>query len=305
VADNSGQLKEWYRYDLWGLPVFLSPSNTVLSASNYPSVKHLFTGQQWYSDVKLYNLRNRFYSPDMGRFLQPDPIGFEGDATNLYRYCGNNSLNLTDPLGLFHWGQFGGGLSLMIGGGFGMFAAAGTEVTTLGLGTIPAAGLAIVSAGAASKGFAMVMESVFSNTTDSQKLPNDVISGAGRMLPGNGPAYVETGMDIVGFGLAGLDAFQDTNQIGRVLDIFNSLAGVTMRLNDNGTAPTSPTGITPAPFENIHVTLTPPPLEEPTFSISIFRPGGGMGLLGAPFIPGINAPDPGLKFKVIIPDYDN
>jgi hypothetical protein len=36
----------------------------------------------------------------MGRFLQPDPIGFSGDATNLYRYCGNNPTNLTDPLGL-------------------------------------------------------------------------------------------------------------------------------------------------------------------------------------------------------------
>ena len=48
----------------------------------------------------MYDLRNRFYSPDLGRFLQPDPIGFKGDGSNLYRYCGNDWANRTDPMGL-------------------------------------------------------------------------------------------------------------------------------------------------------------------------------------------------------------
>lgn len=39
-------------------------------------------------------------SPELGRFLQPDPIGFKGDASNLYRYCGNDWANKTDPMGL-------------------------------------------------------------------------------------------------------------------------------------------------------------------------------------------------------------
>jgi len=62
-------------------------------------VRHLFTGQRWYSDIGLYDLRNRFYSPDIGRFLQPDPIGFRG-GRNLYRYCGNNAAMRRDPSGL-------------------------------------------------------------------------------------------------------------------------------------------------------------------------------------------------------------
>jgi RHS repeat-associated protein len=62
-------------------------------------VRHLFTGQQWYSQIGLYDLRNRFYSPDLGRFLQPDPIGFRG-GNNLYRYCGNNPVTTSDPFGL-------------------------------------------------------------------------------------------------------------------------------------------------------------------------------------------------------------
>ena len=48
----------------------------------------------------MYDLRNRYYSPELGRFLQPDPIGFKGDGSNLYRYCGNDWANKTDPMGL-------------------------------------------------------------------------------------------------------------------------------------------------------------------------------------------------------------
>src|SRR3954465_1738925 len=59
----------------------------------------------------------------MGVFLQPDPAGFAGDPSNLYRYCGNNPVNGIDPYGL--WAvQFGysfsfqiGPLSMAIGGG--------------------------------------------------------------------------------------------------------------------------------------------------------------------------------------------
>ena len=99
IADSAGALLEWYRYDLQGTPFFYNAMGNQLSASSY-SVRHLFTSQQWYSELGLYDLRNRFYSPDIGRFLQPDPIGFAGDATNLYRYCGNNPVRWRDPSGL-------------------------------------------------------------------------------------------------------------------------------------------------------------------------------------------------------------
>jgi RHS repeat-associated protein len=99
LADSTGHLIEWYRYDLQGTPIFYNSTNKQLSASNY-GIRHLFTGQQWYSELGLYDLRNRYYSPDIGRFLQADPAGFSGDATNLYRYCGNNPLKWRDLSGL-------------------------------------------------------------------------------------------------------------------------------------------------------------------------------------------------------------
>jgi RHS repeat-associated protein len=101
LTDNTGTLLESYRYNLHGTPFFYDASGNPISSSNF-SVRHLFTGQQWYSELGLYDLRNRFYSPDIGRFLQGDPLGFGGDASNLYRYCGNNPVNLVDPQGTFY-----------------------------------------------------------------------------------------------------------------------------------------------------------------------------------------------------------
>jgi len=100
LANNSGTLLEWYRYDMDGNPVFYYANDTQRSPnqSGY-AVRHLFSGQQWHQDIGLYDLRNRFYSPDIGRFLQSDPIGFRG-GTNLYRYCGNNPVTRRDPSGL-------------------------------------------------------------------------------------------------------------------------------------------------------------------------------------------------------------
>ncbi len=40
------------------------------------------------------------YQPELGRFLQPDPKQFEAGDYNLYRYCHNDPINKTDPLGL-------------------------------------------------------------------------------------------------------------------------------------------------------------------------------------------------------------
>jgi RHS repeat-associated protein len=72
----------------------------IIAGKTATGNRFLFGGREYFSSIGLYNYRNRFYSPAWGRFLQPDPIGFGGDSASLYRYCGNNPVNGSDPSGL-------------------------------------------------------------------------------------------------------------------------------------------------------------------------------------------------------------
>jgi len=76
----------------------LAPQGTP--TTDLPKTNYLFTGRELEPATGLYNYRNRFYHPGVGRFLQPDPIGFQGGEVNWYRYVGNRAANLRDPLGL-------------------------------------------------------------------------------------------------------------------------------------------------------------------------------------------------------------
>ncbi len=64
-----------------------------------------FTGYERDTETGLDYAQARYYSNTQGRFTSPDP--FAGSATignpqtfNRYVYCGNNPVNLTDPLGM-------------------------------------------------------------------------------------------------------------------------------------------------------------------------------------------------------------
>lgn len=93
----SGQIAEQYTYDIFGVPTTKDGSGNLLSSASTP---FLFTGREWDSETGLYHYRARAYSPTLGRFLQADPIDFDGGDANIYRYCANSPINLNDPFGL-------------------------------------------------------------------------------------------------------------------------------------------------------------------------------------------------------------
>ncbi len=59
----------------------------------------LYTGREYDAEIQLYYNRARYYSPDLGRFINRDPIDVADDV-NLYAYVGNNGVMFVDRMGL-------------------------------------------------------------------------------------------------------------------------------------------------------------------------------------------------------------
>ena len=78
------------------------PFGEKLSSTGSTGNLFTFSGASGVLDLGdgLYQMAHRTYSPSLGRFIQPDPLGFAGGDTNLYRYVDNNPVVGTDPSGL-------------------------------------------------------------------------------------------------------------------------------------------------------------------------------------------------------------
>jgi len=92
LSDENGDIVERDSYDVFGEP------NRVSAVGN----PYLFTGRRYDPETGLHYYRARYYSPAIGRFLQPDPMHYI-DGLSLYRYVSNNPVNSVDPFGLFGW----------------------------------------------------------------------------------------------------------------------------------------------------------------------------------------------------------
>jgi RHS repeat-associated protein len=101
LVDTSGAVVERYAYDPYGVFAVLD-ANWDADADGLSDVawKYLHQGGRWDSDAGVYSFRNREYSPTLGRWLQMDPLAFDSDDTNLYRFVSNAPTSSLDPEGL-------------------------------------------------------------------------------------------------------------------------------------------------------------------------------------------------------------
>jgi len=90
LTNASGTTAVLYEYSVYG--------QVAASDPNHPN-RFMFTGREFDKETGLYYYRARYYNPEIGRFLQTDPIGY-GAGMNLYAYCGNRPIVFADPSGL-------------------------------------------------------------------------------------------------------------------------------------------------------------------------------------------------------------
>lgn len=102
VTDNAGAVQTEYAYEPFG-------KTTVSGSSN--SSSYQYTGRE-NDGTGLYYYRNRYYHPQLQRFVSEDPIEFGGGDVNLYGYVANNPVLYVDPTGLTHAERLGGCLIL-------------------------------------------------------------------------------------------------------------------------------------------------------------------------------------------------
>lgn len=99
VTDELGTVVATFEYDVWGN--ILKESGTFAS-----EVPFRYAGYRYDPETKLYYLQQRYYHPEIGRFLTLDPVLGDKEnpiTQNGYAYADNNPVMMVDPDGQFAW----------------------------------------------------------------------------------------------------------------------------------------------------------------------------------------------------------
>ncbi|MCA8970036.1 MAG: RHS repeat-associated core domain-containing protein [Planctomycetes bacterium] len=96
LVDDAGTIVERYAYDAFG--------KTSVPLNGSTGNEYRFQTTRLDPETGLYWFRARHYSPELGRFLQKDPIGIWTDGANLgngYAFAANDLVNGVDPTGMW------------------------------------------------------------------------------------------------------------------------------------------------------------------------------------------------------------
>ncbi len=108
---NDGKLVARYEYDAWGNHIVVDANGKEITDENHIGNVNPIRYRGYFYDVetKLYYLINRYYDPEIGRFISQDQINFLQpdviNGLNLFAYCGNNPVMRIDENGC-SWKSF-------------------------------------------------------------------------------------------------------------------------------------------------------------------------------------------------------
>jgi RHS repeat-associated protein len=105
VVNDAGAVVESTGFDAWGLR--RNAGNATLPGTALATTTRGFTSHEHFDAIGLVHMNGRVYDPNLGRFIQSDPIDDRGiQGLNRYSYVLNNPLSLTDPTGHLSWGEW-------------------------------------------------------------------------------------------------------------------------------------------------------------------------------------------------------
>ena len=104
VTDSSGIVVQKYLYSAFGkIEKILDGGNTAITDAPVVNSSFTFTGRELDYESGLMHYRTRYYSPELGRFIQKDSYAGKTESpvsiSNRYTYVENNPIKYKDPSG--------------------------------------------------------------------------------------------------------------------------------------------------------------------------------------------------------------
>ncbi|MBE6739356.1 MAG: RHS repeat-associated core domain-containing protein [Ruminococcaceae bacterium] len=100
IMDSNGNTVAEYTYDAWGQ--LLTTTGTLKDTIGQKNPLR-YRGYYYDSETEFYYLKSRYYDPYVQRFINADGYASTGQGLtgyNMYAYCNNNPVNMTDETGL-------------------------------------------------------------------------------------------------------------------------------------------------------------------------------------------------------------
>ena len=109
IVSQTGVLQVRYDYDAYGKRAILYQNGSYIKGCDFGYTGHLTLDSLAVGQSEIVLTHFRAYDPQLGRWLNPDPIGETG-GLNLYEYVGGNPIRHVDLFGLFmgydSWGDY-------------------------------------------------------------------------------------------------------------------------------------------------------------------------------------------------------
>lgn len=179
LADAAtGKIIAKYLYDAWGKCVSVENADGYTIGTANP---FRYCGYYYDNETGLYYLQSRYYDPEIGRFINADNqiagVGGEVLGYNMFAYCMNNPVNMSDPSG--NWPKWATKLVAAVAVVAVVAVVAAVTVATAGAGTAIAA-VAVGAAKGAAIGFAVGAATGAAGGAISHRISTGSWDGAGE-----------------------------------------------------------------------------------------------------------------------------